>query len=1796
MAATEGGEEFSLDVDTWEMMDIQSGDILEVHMPSTDWVDPPDVWAGFLVRQVSVEVGTQALVVTAKSLGSENADLAKAFANLFNRREGTLHLCGSRPCATTNTYEMHVTRLRVYKEVEFNPSYLTRSMRSQMRKWLEKESGEERARKKVGTTIEAERKIPRERRWRSSFGTSLPGQVQGQPHGGARKRKEERTWRRASSGSSVRSKGEVGFVESSLEWFGEIRSEGYRGRSRGWHLRSGVFGGRWRRLTTGRVDDGDGDNPFSRIEEQEEEDESEEESCAMGGFKRRHYARLTRAAGQQGRGCQWRQARQEEKQKEHCRESRRGHCKSSGLRDGQEGKERQEEEEKRQREETTAKRRRRRSRELRWERQFGRKLRRILGQDGKQQQRGVRESNEEEEQRSSWSGSRTSCSTCPRTAGTIIHGVDSPGKDQDRRRCETPFLLSNPTSTSAGSSDRPSARDVLDSVRPGPTSQRKPERRRGRTGGSVFRVASEHLRRWMERRSTLGDLLDGGDICYDDGYASPDPSACEAGGKGLGFGAGPKLVERCRPWSWWKGCKGTQRRRDRDEREERRKISKGQRPRRLVWREELGQCRRKRRERSPRLGKFKRTRERLMKKVASDPQLADGRVEGIIAGFLKDGKSRWCDFGRAIEFSNCLARMGCILSWMMVQCFYGNGEEQVSRQVLQAMLKGSAAKSRALPSRRKGEALPLRIGELWFLKDELRRLSLAEVAAESFVEKNHLEAWLLLAIAGLNRLHGSSAVLMDGPWTKLEKVAAENLRAAIARRCQNDPSMEMTYEEVGKDILSKRVGYGGEEVHVCHQLSLEQVEPSLPPLGHGGIIDALDWVGESSRQFLLNPHDCLIDVPDLGKARIPGKVHVCQGEKIKLACELVKRGVCVWHPLDDVHRVRGTPLLNGMFGVPKAATVASGAPVLRLIMNLIPSNCCLQQLQGKVSSLPNINVWQSVYLDGEQELRLFQSDMSSAFYLFSLPACWYRYLAFNIVVDGKDIKMANAGKWALCCAVIPMGWASSVGLMQEISENLLLRGGLNPRRQVRRGSTLPEWMVKVLHSSRDGGNYWWHVYLDNFCAAEKVRPPETEAGGRECHILAEKLWNSAKVLSSEKKRKSAEARIEELGAEVDGDQGMLGGSSERLRKICLATMWLLNQRYLKRKQVQIVAGRWVFAMQFRRPTMSIFNAVWAFVGNVKSCRVDEVRQELATAITLCPLMHSSLRAPLSEIITASDASSTGGAVSVSHELTDEGKDFTGSSQVADSEARPAPIAVISLFNGIGGTFRRYDICGIRPMVRIAFDTCKESNRVTQKRWPDVLIYLDVRDLGPSLAREWRLRFGDIEEIHLWGGFPCVDLSSAKAFRRNLDGPGSSLFWEIPRILGVLKAEFKSAVKIKSCFENVASMDSSAAQEISEALGTKPYRVDCWQAVPMHRPRFAWISEKVEGMMPGLEFTPQAFWTDIVAKAEYPAVEQWLQAGRIWDGGQSHAVFPTCMKSIPRTSPPPKPAGIDRCDGETIARWVSDEYRFPPYQYKDQFLITSASSWRLLSPVERELLLGYGFRHTAVCMSASDIKSNKRKYEDVRLSLLGDSFSVFSFVIFAYALSIKFTTRAPYQHWCNRMGMAPGYLSPARLVAPIARKLCYGTPKGVRGSFGVRALNQILLKRTDHTGSDVRLVSGEQLVSKIFPRQAVCAQWWTWEPGFQLRWKQKAHINLLELEAILLACKFQVSRYGASQSRIFHISDSYVCISIVSKGRSGSMVLQRKLRQLAAFLLAFGLQLIIAHVESTDNPTDAASRA
>ena len=96
-------------------------------------------------------------------------------------------------------------------------------------------------------------------------------------------------------------------------------------------------------------------------------------------------------------------------------------------------------------------------------------------------------------------------------------------------------------------------------------------------------------------------------------------------------------------------------------------------------------------------------------------------------------------------------------------------------------------------------------------------------------------------------------------------------------------------------------------------------------------------------------------------------------------------------------------------------------------MNLIPCNSCFAHAQGGTSDLPSVTQYLSLVLSGDEQLSLFQSDMTSAFYLFRIPSSWHRMMTFNIRFSG-DLIGGSADTWYRpCCAVIPMGWSSAGG-------------------------------------------------------------------------------------------------------------------------------------------------------------------------------------------------------------------------------------------------------------------------------------------------------------------------------------------------------------------------------------------------------------------------------------------------------------------------------------------------------------------------------------------------------------------------------------------------------------------------------------------------------------------------------------------------------------------------------------------------------------------------------------------------
>ena len=623
--------------------------------------------------------------------------------------------------------------------------------------------------------------------------------------------------------------------------------------------------------------------------------------------------------------------------------------------------------------------------------------------------------------------------------------------------------------------------------------------------------------------------------------------------------------------------------------------------------------------------------------------------------------------------------------------------------------------------------------------------------------------------------------------------------------------------------------------------------------------------------------------------------------------------------------------LNGMFGVCKPSCLPDGRPILRVIMNLTGSNSTQVQLEGGCSTLPSITSWQSIVLDDGETLSLHQSDMASAFYLFKIPSIWQRHLAFNIVTKGQNIGGIADQDYALACAVIPMGWLNSVGIMQEISERLLSTGHLQEEHRFARGFTLPPWTNQILSHSKTEDKCWWHVYLDNFAGGG--------ASALLCHQAAEAAWSSAGVISSDKKRISCANRITELGAEVDGELGMLGLSNDKLLKVVQATLWMLAQKFLQKKTVQIIAGRWMFGLQFRRPAMSFLQRTWEFVAvklhmGTEMCRL--VKAEFLSLVLCAPLLHCNLGAKICPQVVCSDASEKGGSVDVAYELTDVGRDFLEACEKKDigRGIGHGSFLVVPLFNGIGGAFRCYDILGVTPRARIAVDVDEAASRVTCRRWPGCILVKDVRSIDRTQVKAWSLQFLDVSEGHIWGGWPCVDLSAVKFGRLNLAGPQSSLFWEIPRIIQLF--EFGEQVEIKHVLENVASMDEAAAKQISAELQSMPYRLDSMHAVPMRRPRFAWTSETLEGIFPDIQISNGRYWREVSAPAQYPETEQWLTPGWCWAGEQEGAIFPTCLKTIPRVAPPPRPAGLEKTTWETQQRWRDDDFCYPPYQYADFF--------------------------------------------------------------------------------------------------------------------------------------------------------------------------------------------------------------------------------------------------------------------
>ena len=992
----------------------------------------------------------------------------------------------------------------------------------------------------------------------------------------------------------------------------------------------------------------------------------------------------------------------------------------------------------------------------------------------------------------------------------------------------------------------------------------------------------------------------------------------------------------------------------------------------------------------------------------------------------------------------------------------------------------------------------------------------------------------------------------------------------------------------------RTIDYKGDEVRTAQTTSWENIRSALPD--EVGRVRLESVVTKGSLHYVENFGSYLLPEANRRHTR-PPRVMIEDSQWEAMCCGLLEKGVCGLIGEDQVFRVEGKLLLNGLFGVPKDEDV-NGVPVHRLIMNLIPLNRICRPMSGDISTLP---AWPSMHpfeIGPEETLLVSSEDVRCFFYIFAVPQEWHRFLAFNKVVP-PHLCPDRLQNYYLCGKVLPMGFCNSVSLAQQVHRTIV---GEAVQECVAQGSRVSWEAEHRKDRSFSWSNPSFRVYLDNFDFLEKVDSRTADRIRGDTPTFVEALRNAYARLQVPRHPKKAVARsskAEVQGAEVDGEHGSAAPKADKLSKYLHLCHLLLEKGRATQRQVQVVAGGFVYFATFRRPLLGSLNAVWKFVqsfegGPFVQPLPAEVRVELSRFCLLVPLARMDFRLSLSSTVTASDASTYGGGVTASSGLTQVGTiaaNMPTRGNVVELEDVPT-VLTVGLFDGIAGLRVAADAVGFSVVGHVSVECHEPANRVVESRFPGTLFVKTVEEVSSDMVKSWACQFSQVSMVVLGAGPPCQGVSGLNADRKGaLKDLRSCLFWHVERVKDLLCEHFPWA-QVHRLMESVASMDVEDREVMSKSVGSTPYLIDAAGVTGCRRPRLYWPSWEIL-QTPGAQISSVTGegWGQLteVALSAAVDVEQFLEPG--WTKC-SDECFPTFTTSRPRASPGRKPAGLQHCTAEEVDRWQADSYRFPPYQYRTRFCLQDKDgNLRTPGVEEREVLMGFPRGYTYNCMSKAH--RHGAAWRDERLSLLGNSWCVF---VIAWLLSC--------------LGVPRG-LCPKMTIAQVMRQCCPGGGTLLQG-FLLRPFmrpprhhvqpqeDQLARKLTgliSGKGEDLLLQAPSEDVQRYHRlRMSIPAKLWKWRVICGWRWQgSPEHINVLELRAVLTALKWRFSKKAWLRTRFLHLVDSQVCLHALARGRSSSRKLRRTLLRIDALLLASGSHGVWTYVHTDQNPADAPSR-
>eukprot|EP00435_Cladocopium_sp_Y103_P027386 s51_g6.t1 len=942
--------------------------------------------------------------------------------------------------------------------------------------------------------------------------------------------------------------------------------------------------------------------------------------------------------------------------------------------------------------------------------------------------------------------------------------------------------------------------------------------------------------------------------------------------------------------------------------------------------------------------------------------------------------------------------------------------------------------------------------------------------------------------------------------TKKQRLMLDvHLRPAVERMLDEDTAIPVP-EEIKRDLDKKGHDYEGGSYVIMEELEVDKVVECWPAADQAAVAPLEEFLEGDTRLQVLTPMASILPKEEWPE-QVP-KSYVRATDEVWASLVKVgyQRGLFQACPDDEVLKgPNGEAVLNGAGAVPK---MKGDKQLQRFISIFCPLNSVSNKISGDESTLPYVGQVNLLQVPDECEVVIDSEDMASAFNLFRMPDGWRGLFVYEKKVPAHCLGLEGTAPTYVALRTVPMGWLSAVGLVQSAIRHLAFKiAKLPASAEIQKHKEIPSGDKLLLYlDSVDQ----LRLVTKTMAKVLEGEPSEEHRRFKEACVQKGLPTNAAKELAG-----SLKGSLQ--GGELLSEDGVFMLQRPKMRMNLGFIAYLLSCQEWEPNAVAGVVGRLVFAAAFRRPILSFMDEVFMFLQKKgRSKPHGRAVEELVCMMAAMPLAFTNVRAKIHPVLSATDASPTGGGSCTAHQLK-RPLGVPSPQQLTCGQCRTDVSELVANGDDTECPFG----CGNRFCSMECFldhkEQCSASGKelpLFSERWSggESPLTRAVLQEGFDVTRPFDIKVSSLMDIFS---------DSGKAIWDDLDATPIDAEHHAPDCKTMSRARGRPFWLNGRWIKGPPALrDEKHVMGFPNLSG--PYAVQVRQGNRMALRSVKRCKELHEaGRVFTLEHPWRSFFWYMKATVELASLP-----------GVRMAVFSNC------------------CYGGAREKWtalltnsscVYEELHKPDCEHglTEDYQPYEDETGRVIYPTEKEAQYPWGLCQ-AYAVGLRREMEQRNQWPDAE----------------AFRLQQISGELLKYSRFADE-----------ELRKKVAQRILRIEARLVTGNEA--EARHFLLNNGHYRGTDIRFAVEHLDQRELIPYPAYR---WLWRDTLSFRWKQEAHINELETQAMIAHVRRMLREPDVQQVRLMVVVDSQVLFFAVGKGRSPSKRINRLLKRLAALQL------------------------